>query len=191
MLPVGVVPLTAVITRVRFGPVERAGVRFQNGDVRAIPLAEIPLYVAERENPDNHKHVAAVEVELPDLRELAPLAFVDTPGLGSALVHNTQATLQWLPNVGAALVAISADAPLSERDVALIEQLRPHTPRIVLLLTKADLLTEQQRAEVWQFVRQESRRKWQTEFPLFFYSIRPYGRCGGTCRMCSTCGSTA
>ena len=173
VLPVGVVPLTAVITRVRFGLVERAGVRFQNGDVCAIPLAEIPLYVAERENPDNHKHVAAVEVELPDLRELAPLAFVDTPGLGSALVHNTQATLQWLPNVGAALVAISADAPLSERDVALIEQLRPDTPRIVLLLTKADLLTEQQWAEVWQFVRQESRRKWQTEFPLFFYSIRP------------------
>lgn len=81
VLPVGVVPLTAVITRVRFGLVERAGVRFQNGDVCAIPLAEIPLYVAERENPDNHKHVAAVEVELPDLRELAPLAFVDTPGL--------------------------------------------------------------------------------------------------------------
>ncbi|HVM47944.1 MAG TPA: dynamin family protein, partial [Candidatus Acidoferrum sp.] len=173
VLPVGVVPLTAVITRLRFGPVERAEVRFQNGEARPIALSEIVHFVAERDNPDNQKHVAAVEVELPQLRELAPLAFVDTPGLGSALVHNTQAALQWLPNAGAALVAVSADAPLSERDVALIEQLRPHTPSIVLLLTKADLLTEEQRAEVMHFVRQESRRQWQAELPLFFYSIRP------------------
>jgi GTP-binding protein EngB required for normal cell division len=173
VLPVGVVPLTAVITRLRFGPVGRAEVRFQSGEARAIPLTEIALYVAERENPDNRKHVAAVEVELPALADLTPMVFVDTPGLGSALVHNTETALQWLPNVGAALVAVSADAPLSERDIALIEELRRHTPRIVLLLTKADLLTDAQRAEVREFVRQELRRKWQAEFPLFFYSIRP------------------
>ena len=70
-------------------------------------------------------------------------------------------------------MAVSADAPLSERDEALIEELRRHTPRIVLLLTKADLLTEAQRAEVLEFVRHESRRRWQAEFPLFFYSVRP------------------
>jgi GTP-binding protein EngB required for normal cell division len=173
ILPVGVVPLTAVITRLRFGAVERAEVRFQNGTARPIPVADLALYVAERENPGNQKQVAAVEVELPALEGLAPLGFVDTPGLGSALVHNTQAALQWLPNVGAALVAVSADAPLSERDEALISELRRHTPRIVLLLTKADLLTEAQRAEVLEFVRRESRRRWQTDFPLFFYSIRP------------------
>ncbi len=173
VLPVGVVPLTAVITRLRFGPVARAEVRFQNGTARPIPLADIAHYVAERENPDNGKQVAAVEVELPALKELAPMAFVDTPGLGSALTHNTEATLQWLPNVGAALVAVSADAPLSERDEALIERLRRHTPRIVLFLTKADLLTDAQGAEVREFVCRESRRKWQVEFPLFFYSIRP------------------
>jgi GTP-binding protein EngB required for normal cell division len=173
VLPVAVVPLTAVITRLRFGPAERAEVRFQNGAVRSVPLTDIALYVAERENPNNRKQVAEVEVELPALKELAPIGFVDTPGLGSALAHNTEATLQWLPNVGAALVAVSADAPLSERDESLIEELRRHTPRIVLLLTKADLLTGPQREEVAEFVRRESRRRWQVQFPLFFYSIRP------------------
>ena len=173
VLPVGVVPLTAVITRLRFGPVERAEVRFEQGAVRAIPLADIPLYVAERENPGNRKQVSAVEVELPALRALAPITFLDTPGLGSALAHNTQAALEWLPNAGAALVAVSADAPLSERDVALIEQLRNHTPRIAILLTKADLLTDAQRAEVRQFVLHELRRHWAAEFPLFFGSVKP------------------
>ena len=85
VLPVGVVPLTAVITRLRFGPVERAEVRFQNGTVRPMPLADIALYVAERENPDNRKQVAAVEVELPALKGLAPIGFVDTPGLGQRI----------------------------------------------------------------------------------------------------------
>ncbi|MGO8930216.1 MAG: dynamin family protein [Limisphaerales bacterium] len=173
VLPIGVVPLTAVITRLRFGPVEQAEVEFQNGTARPIPLADIALYVAEQENPDNRKQVAAVEVALPALEAFAPLQFVDTPGLGSAFIHNTEAAMKWLPNVGAALVAVSSDAPLSERDLALLEELRRHTPKIVLLLTKADLLTKPQRAEVLAFVRQQLRRKWEGEFPVFLYSVRP------------------
>ncbi|HXR04365.1 MAG TPA: dynamin family protein [Verrucomicrobiae bacterium] len=173
VLPIGVVPLTAVITRLRFGASERSKVSFLDRTTREIPLDEIHLYVGENENPDNRKKVAAVEVELPELKPFAPLQFVDTPGLGSAFAHNTEAALNWLPNVGAALVAVSSDAPLSERDLALLDELRRHTPKIALLLTKADLLTEPQRAEVLAFVRQQIRQKWDTDLPVFFYSVRP------------------
>ncbi len=117
--------------------------------------------------------MASVEVELPALKGLDPLQFVDTPGLGSAFTHNTQVALQWLPNVGAALVAVSCDAPLSERDLALLDELRSHTPKIVLLLTKADLLTQAQRAEVLAFVERQLGRKWGKQLPVFFYSVRP------------------
>jgi GTP-binding protein EngB required for normal cell division len=173
VLPIGVVPLTAVITRLRFGPADRAEVRFLNGTAKTIPFDDIGLYVGENENPSNTKQVASVEVELPALKALAPLQFVDTPGLGSAFTHNTEVALKWLPNVGAALVAVSSDAPLSEHDLALLEELRRHTPKIVLLLTKADLLTEAQRAEVLAFVRQQLQRKTASELPVFFYSIQP------------------
>jgi GTP-binding protein EngB required for normal cell division len=172
VLPIGVVPLTAVITRLRFGSKERAQALFLDGGAKEISLNEIHHYVGEKENPDNRKKVAAVEVELPDLKSLAPLRFVDTPGLDSAFAHNTEAALGWLPNVGAALVAVSSDAPLSERDLTLLDELRRHTPKIVLLLTKADLLGEPQRAEVLAFVREQLQRKWQTELPVFFYSNR-------------------
>ena len=173
VLPIGVVPLTAVITRLRSGPAEKVTVRFLNGSAKTIPLGEIGLYVGENENPNNQKQVASVEVELPALKLLEPLEFVDTPGLGSAFAHNTETTFQWLPYVGAALVAVSCDAPLSERDLALLDELRRHTPKIVLLLTKADLLNEPQRAEVLAFVRQQIRQKWETDLPVFFYSVRP------------------
>jgi GTP-binding protein EngB required for normal cell division len=173
VLPIGVIPLTAVITRLCYGPIERAEVRFLDGSKKDIPIDEISCYVAENENANNGKHVASVEVELPALKPLAPLQFVDTPGLGSAFAHNSQAALEWLPNVGAALVAVSSDAPLSGPDVDLLAALRQHTPKIVILLTKADLLTEPQRAEVLAFVKQQLNRTLNTDLPVYFYSVRP------------------
>lgn len=199
VLPVGVVPLTAVITRLRSGERARGEVHFLGGTTREIPLADVGLYVSENQNPSNAKRVEAVEIELPELRSLAPLQFVDTPGLGSALAHNTEVALNWLPQVGAALVAVSADAPLSERDLELLGELRRHTPKIALLLTKADLLTEAQRAEVRAFIAAQLRRSTAPassptpgqrqlpgdpgritaatasngELPIFFYSIKP------------------
>ncbi|NGO39455.1 hypothetical protein G4L39_08610 [Limisphaera ngatamarikiensis] len=173
VLPIGVIPLTAVITRLRHGPRERVRVHFLDGSFRDIPPEQIRHYVAEDENPHNLKQVASVELELPELKPLAPLEFVDTPGLGSALTHNTEVALNWLPNVGAALVAVSADAPLGEPDLNLLDQLRRHTPTIALLLTKADLLTEAQRAEVQAFVTTQLRQRWDGGLPVFFYSIKP------------------
>ena len=173
VLPIGVVPLTAVITRLRYGPSEAAEVRLLSGATKSIALEEIGRYVCEDTNPDNELEVASVEVELPALKGMEPLQFVDTPGLGSAFVHNTEVALQWLPNAGAALVAVNCDAPLSERDLALLDELHRHTPKIVLLLTKADLLSAAERTEVLAFVRRQLRRKGDEELPVFFYSTQP------------------
>jgi len=174
VLPIGVLPLTAIVTRLRYGPVERVVVRFLDRTTKSIPVDDISLYVGENKNSHNAKQVASVEVELPALQCFAPLEFVDTPGLGSVFTHNTEATLHWLPNVGAALVAVSADAPLSERDLNLLDELRRHTPKIALLLTKADLLTDSQRSEVRDFLRQRLAERWGNGGPpVFFYSIKP------------------
>ncbi|MCX8108929.1 MAG: dynamin family protein [Verrucomicrobiae bacterium] len=173
VLPIGVLPLTAVVTRLRPANEEKAEVTFLNGTKRVISVGEISSYVGENLNPNNEKQVESVIVDLPELTRLSPLEFVDTPGLGSAFSHNTEAALNWLPNVGAALVAISADAPLSERDINLVEELRRYTPKIVLLLTKADLLSEPQRDEVMAFVKGQMSRIWQEQYPVFFYSVKP------------------
>jgi len=173
VLPISVLPLTAVITRLRYGEAERAEVHFLDGTIRGISIQETGLYVGEKENPNNRRRVASVGIELPELKPFEPLQFVDTPGLGSAFTHNTEVALNWLPNVGAAILAVSADAPLSERDLALLSDLRSQTPRIALLLTKADLLTEPQRAEVLHFVREQLRQPDDGRLPVFFYSIKP------------------
>jgi hypothetical protein len=65
ILPVGVVPVTSTVTVMRFGEEEHVRVRFDSGQVRAIPLADLAELVTERENPANEKGVLAGDVEHP------------------------------------------------------------------------------------------------------------------------------
>ena len=173
ILPVGVVPVTAVVTEIRYGPRERARVVHGGGEVREIPLESIGEYVSEKKNPENAKQVALISVELPELHRLRGLRFVDTPGLESALAHNTQASLDWLPNVGLALVAVSVDPPLSARDIELLRSLYRYTPKVALLLTKADMLSGPELAEVVEFVRTQLARNLAGAPQVFPYSIKP------------------
>ncbi|HEY6345770.1 MAG TPA: dynamin family protein [Bryobacteraceae bacterium] len=173
ILPVGVIPVTTVITEIRFGSEEKAEVRFLDGSVRAAPLEEIGAYISERENPENSKRAAVVKVELPEIRNLQGLALVDTPGLESVLAHNTDTSIRWLPNVGLALAAVSVDPPLSRRDVELLRELYRYTPNVSILLTKADLPRPEELSEIVDFVQRELTRNFDHAVEIFPYSIRP------------------
>ncbi|HXK01073.1 MAG TPA: dynamin family protein [Verrucomicrobiae bacterium] len=172
ILPVGVVPVTAVVTEIRYGDREGACVRHTDGQTREIPPSEIGEYISERENPENSKQVDFVSVRLPELRRFRGLKFVDTPGLESALTHNTQASLNWLPNVGLALVAVSVDPPLSQRDIDLLRGLYQYTPKVAVLLTKADLLSGPELAEVVEFVSTQLAKRLSETPQVFPYSTK-------------------
>ena len=151
----GVVPVTAVVTEVADGPEERATVHFLGGRAEEVGVGALRGFVAEGENPENRKQVRSVAVELPSLERFRGLRFVDMPGLESALAHNTEETLRWLPAVGLALVAVSIDTPLSHHDLELLKGLYRYTPNVSILLTKAALLDEGERAEVLSFIREQ------------------------------------
>ncbi len=172
-LPVGATPVTAVVTEIEYGPAERAEVVFQNGSTERIPLHRIGEFTSESGNPLNSRQVLRVRVELPAMEWYRGTRFVDTPGLESVLEHSTEAALDWLPNVGLALVAVGVDPPLSQHDVELIRKLRRYTPNISVLLTKFDTLEESDRPKVAEFVRNQLARFWNGPVPVFPYSIRP------------------
>ena len=172
VLPVGVIPVTSVVTDVGLGAEDRAIVRFAGGRKEEIPIRDVRLYVTEAENPLNRKHVEAVSVRLAALSRWPGLRFIDTPGLESAFAHNTEASIGWAPNVDVALIAIGVDPPLSAHDLALIEMLLRYTPRIAILLTKADVLEEKQLEEVIEFVRLQLASRFQQNIPIYPYSTR-------------------
>jgi GTP-binding protein EngB required for normal cell division len=173
ILPVGVVPVTAVVTEIRYGAREEARVHHRDGRDPEVPLDQIGGYISEKQNPENTKQVDLITVELPELRRFRGLKFVDTPGLESALSHNTQTSLDWLPNVGLALVAVSVDPPLSQRDIDLLKSLYQYTPKVGVLLTKADLLSEPELEEVIEYVRAQLAKNFSGMPRVFPYSTKP------------------
>jgi len=172
ILPVGVIPVTTVITRLQYGQRERAVIRTYDGKEFEIDLNNLDQYTSEARNPSNEKNVEMVDIEHPALEDYAGLRIVDTPGLGSVFKYHMQTSEQWLPEVGAALLVISADRPLSENDLQLIRELMQHTPRIILLLTKADLLTAEQQIEVTRFFEETLKKELNREFPTYLYSTK-------------------
>jgi hypothetical protein len=81
--------------------------------------------------------------------------------------------MDWLPNVGLALVTIGADVPLSQHDIEFIQNLGRYTPAISILLTKVDILDATQLAQVEQFIHQQIERQLNRSVVIFPYSIRP------------------
>jgi GTP-binding protein EngB required for normal cell division len=173
LLPVGVIPVTSVITKLHGAEYERADVLFLDGHTEHLDLTKAREFIAESENPGNVKAVCSVRIAVPELAAYIGLCFTDTPGLESAQSRNTEVSLAWAPNVDLALVAIGVDPPLSQQDVTLIRKLLEYTPRICVLLTKADILTEQEREEVLQFVHTQLNRNFEGRIDVFLYSIRP------------------
>ncbi|HEX7533813.1 MAG TPA: dynamin family protein [Syntrophales bacterium] len=172
ILPVGVIPVTTVITRLQYGEREQAVVRYFDGSAAEIGINDIETFTSEAENPSNKKNVEVVDIELPSLRSYAGLRLVDTPGLGSIFKYHVETSENWLPQVGTAILAISADRPLSVNDVQLIRELMQHTPNIVILLTKADLLSLEQQNEVTEFFERMIERELNRRLPIYVYSTR-------------------
>lgn len=172
LLPVGVIPVTSVVTEIEYGIPGRAEVIFKNGRSEQIPPERIGEFISDTENAENFKQVARVRVELPAMEPYRGMRFVDTPGLESVLHHNTEASLEWLPKVGLALVAVGVDPPLSQHDLDLIRSLGQYTPNISVLLTKVDVLSNLERAQVQEFVEKQLARYWSKPVPVFPYSIR-------------------
>ena len=172
VLPVGAIPVTTAITRLQYGERERAVVRHFDGSVTPVPLEEIADFTSEAKNPGNRKNVNLVDIELPSLEAYASLRLVDTPGLGSVFKYHKSTSENWLPEVGAALLAVSSDRPLSEHDLELIRELTRHTPNIILLLTKTDLLSAEQQQEVKEFFKQTLQRELNRDLPVHLYSTR-------------------
>jgi GTP-binding protein EngB required for normal cell division len=173
ILPIDVLPATAVITRIASGPDDAGLVVGEDGSETPIAVEAVSRYVTEKENPNNGKRVARVDVEVAGVEHLAGLRLVDTPGMGSIHRHNTEATEHWLPRVGAVLVAISVDQPLSEHDVALLEELRSFTPLVTIVLTKADLVEPDQLASIQEYVGRETAARLGRRLAVMSVSTRP------------------
>ncbi len=172
VFPVGVVPVTAVITRATAGAEYVLRVTYQNGSVEETNPARIAEFVTEAGNPGNWRQIAVVDVFTPAMADWPGLRLVDTPGLGSVFLHNTEATRAWMPNIAVALVTVSAERPLADEDRRLLAEAREIAPRVIVMLTKVDLLTDAEWEEVSAFLDRALGESFGIALPLLPFSSR-------------------
>ena len=153
VLPMGVTPVTAIVTVVRPGAARGAVVHFLDGRTEPIPVEELAGYVSERRNAENRLGVERVEVELPPPPGRVLPVLADTPGSGSVFRHNTEVLRRWLGRIDAGLFVVSADPPVGEEDLALLREVQEMAGEVLVVLNKVDRLEPEELQESLAYTR--------------------------------------
>lgn len=140
VLPIGVNPITAVPTKLRYGKTIRAAVSYGDGRNAQVSLGELARLVTEQGNPGNLQNIVRALVEVPSPRLQQGVLLVDTPGLGSLAKRGAAETLAYLPSCDLALLLIDAGATLNEEDIGTLRLLYEAGIPALVLLSKSDLL---------------------------------------------------
>jgi len=148
-LPTGIMPLTSVITTVRYGTSERVLLDYEGNRLRGeASLSDLPEYVTERGNPGNRKHIRSAEIQLPAEILRRGFFFVDTPGLGSAIFENTETTERFIPEIDVLILVSGYESPLTEDEIRFLHQASSSVRAVFVVLNKQDTVTPESRGDV-------------------------------------------
>jgi len=169
LLPTGIVPLTSVITTVRYGSRKQVVLHFTDyGLTREVPLSQLAEYVTQKENPGNVKKLAYAEIELPVEILRRGFFFVDTPGLGSPIIENTLTTQRFLPQADAFVLVTSYESPLSEEEDRILHRIRNTNKKLFVVVNKQDTVGQHERDEALSFVEESLKRFSFSDAPRIF-----------------------
>lgn len=155
ILPVGVNPVTAVPTRLMFGREPSLSVTLNDRESRQCPVEDLVRYTSEELNPDNSLGVSQLLLRLPNPRLKEGFMLVDTPGLGSLARQGAAHAWAYLPRCDLGIVLISSVGPINDEDLVTIQALLQTGIRVMVLISKADLLVPEDREEVLAYTRRE------------------------------------
>jgi GTPase SAR1 family protein len=123
-LPTAIIPLTSIITILKYGVELKINVFFENNNRKDISVDELKLYVTEKHNPKNEKGVDRVEIFYPSDYLKNGVQIIDTPGVASVHEHNTKTTYEYLPNADVAVFLISVDPPITQAELHFLKDIK-------------------------------------------------------------------
>jgi len=178
LLPTAVIPVTSVPTFLSWGPKRLVRVIFLDGHTEedsSENLQELSVflarYVTEEGNPKNRLDVAHVEVAHTSSLLQKGVVLIDTPGIGSTFQHNTEATLNFLPQCDGALFLVSADPPITQVEIEFLKAVHDRAARIFFIMNKIDYLDEDECAAAIEFFQAVLREQLQLDDPVLVFPV--------------------
>ncbi|MCM8815171.1 MAG: dynamin family protein [Candidatus Omnitrophica bacterium] len=148
ILPSSIIPVTAIPTFVKYGSNLGVDVFFYDSGKKHIDAENVEEarnficnYVMEEKNPENIMKVSFVEVSVPASILKERVVLIDTPGIGSTYLHNTETTLNFIPKCDAALFVTSVDPLITEVELEFLKRLSKHMKNVWIVLNKIDYLS--------------------------------------------------
>ncbi|MBQ6890809.1 MAG: dynamin family protein [Oscillospiraceae bacterium] len=169
VLPVGNMPTTAMLTRIRAGA--REGMVYVDAQGRrgqALPIRPESWegLVANNFGGPDPQGAVFMSIKNPWLESLS-MELLDTPGAGDLEEKRAQKISDALMEADGAIIAISALNPMSMSEQQFIQQrlITRKTPFMVLAVTKLDEVPANQRGAMIQFIRNKL-ALWKMDIPV-------------------------
>lgn len=172
VLPVGVLPVTAVPTEIVAGPDLEARVELVDGTATSCAVDALADWVTEKGNPVNYKGVKRAVVTAPSELLKSGVMLVDTPGLESIFEHNDEAALATIRDADATVVVFSADSPITAAERRLLDVVADRSSITFFVLNRADHLSPDDANEAVAFIAHEVDAATGLAAPVYALSAR-------------------
>lgn len=169
ILPVGDLPTTAMLTRIRYATKDTMVHVDLAGNVIGISPTQDSWKGLVADNfghcdPEGFVHVGLKSQWLGE----NSIEIIDTPGAGDLEEKRAQLIGEALLGSDGAIIAISATSPLSLTEKTFIEEslLSRKTPFLMLIITKLDAIPPKERADMVEYIMNKL-SSWNMDIPVF------------------------
>lgn len=180
LMPISVVPLTSIPTFIKYSDSKKVKLFYYNNKEPQEYYVEnseeinalLTKYVTEYGNPKNKLEIDFVEVFFPAHILKGGLILIDTPGIGSTFQHNTQTTINFLPQCDAAFFIVSADPPITEVEIEFLKSIKSKISPLFFILNKIDYLSPDELETSLLFLKNTLKEKLELDFEIYPISAK-------------------
>ncbi len=151
LAPIDQLPASNVLSRFQRGDSLTAKVYFRPvsagapAAVQTVTPAQIREFVTEEGNPENRKHVEAVEVAGPFEGFDDDLTLIDTPGAGSIHAYHDEIVRAVIPQSDAVIFLVTARMPLDADELELLRHIRSvDVQKLLFVINRVDQSTDEE-----------------------------------------------
>lgn len=103
---------------------------------------------------------------------LRKVSFVDTPGLESIFKDHEETTRKFLHRADVVMLVMLATQAMTQRNLEYLQTFKEYGKKVIIVISQADLLSDEERETVQQYVKDQSKDKLGYESDVWMVSAK-------------------